>query len=61
MPGRTINGLAVESSRKRGRRDDEESSEQDDVVEVREARSNFRTEPVSLYTPNNVLPFMPFY
>ncbi|KAL2151561.1 hypothetical protein VTH82DRAFT_6659 [Thermothelomyces myriococcoides] len=45
MPGRTINGLAVESSRKRGRRDDEESSEQDDVVEVREARSNFRTEP----------------
>ncbi|KAK4246342.1 hypothetical protein C7999DRAFT_33232 [Corynascus novoguineensis] len=44
MPGRTINGLAAESSRKRGHRDDAQSQE-DEVVEVQRARSNLRTEP----------------
>ncbi|KAK4156431.1 hypothetical protein C8A00DRAFT_30717 [Chaetomidium leptoderma] len=40
MPGRTINGLAAESSRKRPRRADEE-----EVVDVQQARSTLRTEP----------------
>jgi len=47
MPGRTINGLGAESSRKRARRDDAEQSEEVEVVEVQQARSNLRTEPVS--------------
>lgn len=51
MPGRTINGLAAESSRKRGRRDDAQSQE-DEVVEVQQARSNLRTEPVSCQPDN---------
>jgi hypothetical protein len=47
MPGRTMNGLAPESSRKRARRDHVENGEGDEVVEVQQARSNLRTEPVS--------------
>ena len=42
-----MNGLALESSRKRARRDRVEDDEGDEVVEVQQARSNLRTEPVS--------------
>ncbi|KAH6844875.1 P-loop containing nucleoside triphosphate hydrolase protein [Chaetomium sp. MPI-CAGE-AT-0009] len=45
MPGRTANGHAAESSRKRARRDHVENSEGVEVVEVQQARSNLRTEP----------------
>jgi hypothetical protein len=59
MPGRTINGLAAESSRKRARR-----AEQDDdveVVEVQQARSSLRTEPVSSPSPREEVPFSLFH
>lgn len=48
MPGRTINGLAAKSSRKRARRDAEQDGDVEDVVEVQHARSNLRTEPVGV-------------
>ncbi|KAK4228164.1 hypothetical protein QBC38DRAFT_389391 [Podospora fimiseda] len=40
MPSRTINNLEAESSRKRARRTDADSGEDDDADEVQQARSN---------------------
>ncbi|KAK4099924.1 P-loop containing nucleoside triphosphate hydrolase protein [Parathielavia hyrcaniae] len=45
MPSRTINGLQGESSRKRVRHAAPGDSDDEEVLEVQEARSNFRPEP----------------
>ncbi|KAK3906263.1 hypothetical protein C8A05DRAFT_29899 [Staphylotrichum tortipilum] len=50
MPGRTINGLAAQASRRKRARDsglDDDGNDdgEDHIIEVHQARSNFRTEP----------------
>lgn len=46
MPGRTINNVAGSRSRKRTRRDSEDGSNQEELVDVREASSGLRSEDV---------------
>lgn len=54
MPSRTINNLEAESSRKRVRRADAESGEDEDIVEVQQARSGLLADSVSA----NALPLL---
>lgn len=53
MPGRTINNLSGGGARKRARRDSDEGSDQEEVVDVREASSGLRSENVRESAPLN--------
>ena len=63
MPARTINGLAAQASRRKRARDaglaDDDDDADDHVVEVQQARSNFRTEPVSSPALDEAPPSIP--